>query len=138
MDFKKILLYSLIGFLISGVFFGTILYFTVFKTPREVTYTLETYKFNLGSFSTNLSHQRSFFKGEIVVETTDKKVFESFEKKDTELKDIIIKTIISKEPKDILNPEGQQSLRNELIEAISEVMTSDKITNLYFIDYIVQ
>lgn len=138
MDFKKILLYSIIGFLISGVFFGTILYFTVFKTPREVTYTLQTYEFNIGNFSTNLSHQRNFFKGEIVIETTDKKVFENFEDKNTELRDQIIKTIIAKEPKDILNPEGQQALRQELIQVISEVMASDKITNLYFVDYIVQ
>ncbi|NLM03877.1 MAG: flagellar basal body protein FliL [Clostridiales bacterium] len=138
MDFKKMILFALIGFLISGAFFGTILYFTVFKTPRQVTKPLPTYEYNIGSFSTNLGHQRNFFKGEIVIETINKNVYEEFAKKDTELKDQIIEVLIAKEPEDILNPEGQQKLKQELIERISEIMASDEITNLYFIDYIVQ
>lgn len=138
MDFKKMILFALIGFLISGAFFGTILYFTVFNSPRQVTKPLQTYEYNIGNFSTNLGHQRNFFKGEIVIETINKNVFENFIEKDTELKDQIIKVLISKEPDDILNPEGQQNLKQELIEKISEIMASDEITNLYFIDYIVQ
>ncbi|SDK45638.1 flagellar basal body-associated FliL family protein [Natronincola ferrireducens] len=138
MNFRKILLYSLIGFVLSGIFFGTILYFTVFRVPKEVSNYVETYKFHLGSFSTNLSHQRSFFKGEITVETTDKSLLKNLDEKNAELRDQIIKTIIGQKPEDILNPEGQQELRQELIRIISEVMASDKITNVYFTDYIIQ
>ncbi|SES67616.1 flagellar FliL protein [Natronincola peptidivorans] len=61
MNLKKILLYSLIGFILSGVFFGTILYFTVFRTPKDAVENIELYEFYIGSFSTNLSHPRNFF-----------------------------------------------------------------------------
>lgn len=138
MNIKKILLYSVIGMVISGVFFGTILYFTVFRTPREVTNQKNYYEYEMGSFSTNLSNQRNFFKGELVIETSNEKLLKIFDKKNAELRDRIIETIISKEPEELLTPEGQQTLRKELIEKISQVMTSDEITNIYFVDYIIQ
>ncbi|AKL95472.1 flagellar basal body-associated protein FliL [Clostridium aceticum] len=138
MNVKKIVLYSVIGFILSGIFFGTIAYFAFFRTTQETTTNIKTYEFYMGSFSANLSHQRSFFKGEIVIETTDRKLLPKFDEKNAELRDSIIETIIAKKPEDILSPEGQQQLREELLQVIGQVMASDKITNLYFTDYIVQ
>lgn len=138
MNLKKVIIFSIVGFILSGVFFGTILYFTVFRTPREASNDTIVYEFQIGSFSTNLSNQRNFFKGEIVIETTDKKLLKRFEERNAELRDQIIETIIGKKPDDLLSPEGQQMLRQELIDTISQVMASDKITNIYFVDYIIQ
>lgn len=138
MNLKKIIIFSIIGFILSGVFFGTILYFTVFRTPQEASNNMRVYEFEIGSFSTNLSNHKNFFKGEIVIETNDKRLLNKFEEKNAELRDQIIETIIAKKPDDLLSPEGQQALRQELIETISQVMTSDRITNIYFVDYIIQ
>ncbi|MCC5909805.1 MAG: flagellar basal body-associated FliL family protein [Clostridiaceae bacterium] len=138
MDIKKVILYVVLGVLLSGIFFGTIAYFAFFRTPNEISNQVETYEFNIGSFSTNLSHQRSFFKGEIIIETTNRRLLKVLEEKNAELRDQIIKTLIGKNPEDILKPEGQQQLREELTQVISKVVDSHEITNIYFIDYIVQ
>ncbi|WP_280140732.1 flagellar basal body-associated FliL family protein [Natronincola peptidivorans] len=74
----------------------------------------------------------------MVAETNDRRLIKKFEEKNAELRDQIIKTILSKEPEDILSPEGQQQLRQEILQTISQVMASDRITNVYFTDYIVQ
>ncbi len=138
MNVRKVLTYSIIGFILSGVFFGTILYFSVFRTTRDASNSVSYYEYELGSVSTNIGTQRNYFKADIVIETTDRKILEGLELKNAEIRDQTIKTIIGKTAEDILNPEGQQELRGELMNVISEVMTTDKITNIYFVDYIIQ
>ncbi|ABR46837.1 flagellar basal body-associated protein FliL [Alkaliphilus metalliredigens QYMF] len=138
METKKVIIYALIALVLSTVVFGGILYFTIFRTPDEMPAEVKVYEYNLGGFSTNLSTVRSYFKGEMVIETTEKALLSVFVEKNAELRDQIIKVFIGKESVDILDPDGQQQLREELIRVISNVTKSDKITNLYFVDYIIQ
>lgn len=138
MDMKKILIISLVAFLVTAILVGALLYIFVFRTPSEKVVVLPTFEYQLGEFSTNLGSQRSFFKGSIVVETTDKKLLDTLEKNHIVLRDSVIKTLIGKRAEDVLDPEGQQMLRQELIQVISEVAQSDQISNVYFVEYIVQ
>ncbi|SDY91499.1 flagellar basal body-associated FliL family protein [Tindallia californiensis] len=137
MELKKIIIIALLAFLITAIIVGGILYLFVFRST-DADSPLPTYEYNLGEFSTNLGNQRSFFNGEIVIETTDSNMIEYFEEKNVVLRDRVIKTLISKTPDDVLTQDGQQELRQELINIISEVVESESITNVYFIDYIVQ
>ena len=73
-----------------------------------------------------------------MVETTDRDLLQVFEEKNVILRDRVIKTLISKTPDDVLTPDGQQNLRQELIDIVAEAVGSDDVTNVYFIDYIVQ
>lgn len=138
MDLKKIIIISLVAFLVTAIVVGGLLYLFVFKAAPDENTPLPTFEFPLGEFSTNLGSQRSFFKGEIVVETTDKNLIEVMSGKNVMLRDRVIKTLIGKRAEDVLDPDGQQVLRQELIQVISEVVQSDQITNVYFVDYIVQ
>ncbi|SFH50091.1 flagellar FliL protein [Tindallia magadiensis] len=137
MELKKIIIIALVAFLITAIIVGGVLYLFVFRSP-DADSPLPTYEYNLGEFSTNLGNQRSFFNGEIVIETTDSDLIAYFEEKNVVLRDRVIKTLISKTPDDVLTQDGQQELRQELINIISEVVESESITNVYFIDYIVQ
>lgn len=138
MNLKKIIIISLVAFLVTAILVGGLLYLFVFRTPSDQVAELKTYEYQLGEFSTNLGTQRSFFKGEIVVETTDEKLLSVMTDRNVVLRDRVIKTLIGKGAEDVLNPEGQQQLRQELIQVVSEVVKSDQITNVYFVDYIVQ
>lgn len=138
MDMKKIILYVLIGFIISGVIFGAVFYFYTNRQPKEVTVSYKTYEYNAGEFSTNLGSTRNYFKGAIVIQTTDKDLLIKFEEKNVQLRDQIITTLLGKKADEILDPNGQLELKKELIEVASEIVNSDKITNVYFIDYIIQ
>ena len=137
MGLKKIIIIALIAFLITAIVVGALLYLFVFRST-DSDQPLPTYEHNLGEFSTNLGNQRSFFNGEIVVETTDRDLLQVFEEKNVILRDRVIKTLISKTPDDVLTPDGQQNLRQELIDIVAEAVGSDDVTNVYFIDYIVQ
>jgi flagellar protein FliL len=138
MDLKKIIIISLIAFLVTAGIASGLLYVFVFRSASDDEKPMQTYEYLLGSFSTNLGTQRSFFNGEIVIETTDKKLFESLDKKNAILRDRVIKTLIGKKAEDVLDPDGQQALRAELIMIVGETVQSDQITNVYFVDYIVQ
>jgi len=135
---KKIVTYSIIGFILSGVFFGSIFYFAFFKDRQPAVQAVKTYEYSLAPFSTNLSNVRSYFKGTIVLETTDKKLVPKFDEKLSQIRDSIIKILISKKPEDLLDKNGLQELRKEIIQAVNKVMDSSDITNVYFIDYIIQ
>lgn len=138
MNLKKIIIIALIAFLVTAIVVGGLLYLFVFRTASEENKPLPTYEHNLGEFSTNLGTQRSFFKGEIVIETTDRNLLPEFERRNVVLRDRVIKTLLGKTAEDVLEPEGQHQLRQELIHVIGETVQSDEISNVYFIDYIVQ
>lgn len=138
MGIKKTTMYILIGFVISGLVFGLMFYFMNNRQPVEVTVSYKTYEYNLGEFSTNLGSTRSYFKGSIIIETTDEKLSVKFEEKNSQIRDSIISTLIGKKSEEILNPDGQVVLKDEIKSSISNIVNSDKITNVYFIDYIVQ
>lgn len=138
MDTKKIITYVLIGFIASALVFGVIFYFTNSRQTQQVAITYKTYEYDMGEFSTNLGSPRSYFKGSIVIETTDETLLTKFVEKNVVLRDSIISTLIGKKAEDILPPEGQLELKNEIIKVVSNIMNSDKITNVYFVDYIIQ
>ena len=135
---KKIITYSIIGFILSGVFFGTIFYFSFFRDRQPTAAVVKTYEYSLAPFATNLSNMRSYFKGTIVLETTNKKQLPQFDQKNAEIRDNIIKILISKKPEELLDKTGLQNLRKEILQTVNKVMDSSDITNVYFIDYIIQ
>lgn len=138
MNLKKISLYVLIGFVISGIFFGALFYFMNNRQPREVVVNYKTYEYNIGEFSTNLGSTRSYFKGTIMLETTDKNLITKLEEKNAEIRDGIITTLIGKKADEILEPNGQLELKNEISKVVADIVNSDKVTNIYFVDYIIQ
>ncbi|HZK57076.1 MAG TPA: flagellar basal body-associated FliL family protein [Clostridia bacterium] len=138
MNLGKIILYMLIGFIISAAIFGTLFYFFNSKQKGEIAVSYKTYQYDVGEFSTNLGSTRNYFKGTIKLETLDKKLFRKLGEKDTEIRDCIITTLIGKKAEEILEPEGQLKLKNEILKVITDAVGSDRITSIYFTDYIVQ
>jgi len=126
------------GFIVFGIIFGIMFYFMNSRQPREVAVTYKTYEYDMGEFSTNLGSTRSYFKGSIIIETTDQNLSTKLKEKNSELRDSIISTLIGKKADEILDPNGQLVLKNEIIQTVSDIANSDKITNIYFIDYIIQ
>lgn len=138
MNTKKIIGFSLIGVILAGIVFGGIFFFLVYSPSNNGNKTMVTYEYTLQDFTTNLGTVRNYFRGSIVIETTNKKMIDKFSLKNAEIRDGIIQILIAKKPEDILDTTGQQALRNEIKDAISKVMETDEITNVYFIDYIIQ
>ncbi len=138
MNLKKVILYILVGFMMSGIIFGALFFFFSNKQEGGITVSYKTYEYDIGEFSTNLGSTRNYFKGTIRLETLDKSLSKKLREKDTEVRDCIIATLIGKKADEILEPEGQSKLKDEILKVIADIVGSDKITNVYFVDYIVQ
>lgn len=138
MNLKKVILYILVGFMMSGIIFGTLFFFFSNKQEGGITVSYKTYEYDIGEFSTNLGSTRNYFKGTIRLETLDKSLSKKLREKDAEVRDCIIATLIGKKADEILEPEGQSKLKDEILKVIADIVGSDKITNVYFVDYIVQ
>ena len=138
MNLRKTALYIFIGFIVSGIIFGALFFFLSNRSKSEIAVSYKTYEYDLGEFSTNLGNTRNYFKGTIILETLDRELLKKLDKKDAEIRDNIIATLIGKKADEILQPDGQSELKNEILKVVADIVNSDKITNIYFIDYIIQ
>lgn len=141
MDKKKIGIYVLIGIVASAVVFGAMYYFTQNKNgeqSKEIAIKYQTYEYDLGEFSTNLGSTRSFFKGHIVIEVLDETLLEKLPQKNAAIRDGVISILIGRTSDKLLSPEGQSELKKEIIEMLSKIAGENRVTNVYFKEYIVQ
>lgn len=138
MDTKKIMIFSIIGFIISLLIFGATLYFVYFRDSDGSKQNLETFNYDAGQFSTNMGDSSHYFKGNIVIESTDKKEIEVMTEKSVIIRDTILKVIISQDPEKMTSNEGLDKLERELISDLSTNLDLKSIKNVYFTDYIVQ
>ncbi|KAB3531376.1 flagellar basal body-associated FliL family protein [Alkaliphilus serpentinus] len=136
MGMKKIILFALIGVILAGGVIAGVLYFTVFRSTADKP--IKTYEHNLGDFTANLSSTKNFFRSTIVVETTNDDMIVEMKKKNAVIRDQIIKIMLGKKTDDLLSPEGLSKIQEEIKSNLSSILDTDSITNVFFIDYIIQ
>ncbi len=133
---KKIVIFSIIGVLISALVFGGVAYFMVFS--KGSTEKKEIINYEVGEFSTNLSDTRHFFKGKIIIGITNKKEIKTLDEKKVALRDEVLSILIQQKPEDMVSVEGMSSIKKELKRNIGENLEIKSIEEIYFTDYIVQ
>ncbi len=140
MNNKKLVVFSVVIFVISLLVFATTLYLVVFRTPageKEVKKP-KTYSYDLGEFSTNIGASGRYFKGNVVVETTGKKTPKLIEENATSIRDYILGVLISQDVKTMMSEQGAESIKKDIAKKVSEITGTDDISNVYFTDYIIQ
>lgn len=139
MDSKKLIIFALIGFVLSLGIFGATMYFVVFKggSGSGEVKKPDTYTFEVGEVSTNIGQGR-YFKGSITIETTDKKLPESMTTDLTKIRDAILEVIITSDPKEMTTEEGIKNIKTQILNKLSKILETETLTNVYFTDYIVQ
>lgn len=135
---KKIIILIATGIILSILFLGGGYYFIFVREPSEKIEVLDTYEYDLGTYTSNLGDTRNFFQGHIIVEVTDEDLLDDIEDNIFKINDAIIGVIISKRPNDLLTPMGKNDLKNEIIEELKNILNTEHISDLYFADYIVQ
>lgn len=141
MNSKKLAIISISFFLVSIIVFGMTIYFVFLKTPADAESKpkqVDTYKYDLGDFSTNIGVSGRYFKGKIVIEATDKKTPEVIEKNVEPIRDYILKLIISQDIKSMMSEKGIDAIKVNIKKEISRITGKDDISNVYFTDYIIQ
>ena len=137
MNMKKMIILVTTGVLLSAIFFGGIIYFTFLRSNNDEA-EVETYQHTLGEFTANLGDTRNYFQGNIIVEVQDEDLIEALEDHEIIIRDQILGILIGKKPEELLKPEGQRELKNEIVQAISLTLDTEAVSDLYFSSYIIQ
>ena len=141
MDNKKLAIFSIAVFVVSVLVFATTLYLVFFRAPASADNTpkkIDTYKYDLGDFSTNIGSSGRYFKGKIVIETTSKKTPALIEENVEPIRDHILKVLISQDVKNMMSDTGIENIKKDIKKHIGEIIGTDDISNVYFTDYIIQ
>ncbi len=98
--------------------------------------------YEVGEFTLNLatssSKQSHFIRTEIVLEVSDKRALSDLEKRQPQVRDILISLIRSRTAEQFYKDTGMELLRFEIIKEMNTLLSKGEVTNVYFIDLIVQ
>ena len=138
MTFKKVVLLSIIGFIITVLVLGGVFYFSVYKKPEQSVKEIKTYTYAIGDLYSNLKDSKKILKINIVFETTDEKITGQIDKEKPKLTNFVLELIRSKTESELLGDIGQQNLRKEVLKLAKSILPSDKVNDVYFVEFIIQ
>ncbi len=96
--------------------------------------------FALEPFVVNLADPKGkrYLKVRMELELESAKALEKAEKIKPKLRDLVIMMLTSLSFEEVMTPEGKIGIRDELVDRFNLVMKPDRVTNLYFTDFVVQ
>ncbi|MBP2072901.1 MAG: flagellar protein FliL [Thermoanaerobacterium sp.] len=116
-------------------FGGAFFYFNYNSKPAKIVY----YNYSPGDeFVTNLKDDDKFIKAGVELEVYDKNVLNELKDQNPKIRDAILQILRNKTAQDLEGSAGQAKLQNEIKNEINKILGADKITNVYFDDFIVQ
>lgn len=104
--------------------------------PEETvsqTFTMETFVVNL-----NDPGGKRYLKTNIALEYITVEMGDELKHRLPQLRDVILLLLSSKGLDDVQTVDGKIELRRELIQRINQVLTTGKIRNLYFTEFVIQ
>lgn len=98
--------------------------------------------YDVGEFTLNLTGKNGgssrFIRTEIVLETSDKKVVGQLEKRQPQIRDLLISLLRGQSVAQLSTEHGMELLRFEIIQRMNTLITKGEVTDVFFIDLIVQ
>jgi len=138
MTIKKAIFFSLIGLLLGILVFGGIFFFTAFQKPASDKKEEKLYTYPIGELYANINESRRILKANITVETKNEKIHQELEKNKSKIINNVLELIRSKTEDELAGNTGQQQLRKEILEIIRSIVPKETITNVYFVEFIIQ
>ncbi|HBG09726.1 MAG: flagellar basal body-associated FliL family protein [Limnochordia bacterium] len=97
--------------------------------------------YELGEFTLNLlssPNQRRFIRTQIVLEASNKKVVGELEKRMPQVRDEVITIVRARTAEDLSTQAGMESLRLDILKAMNTLVSKGEVTDVFFIDLIIQ
>jgi len=96
--------------------------------------------FNVGEVIVNLSDvgQARYVKVEVVLELSDEETLKEVEKRTPQIRDIIIEIFSGQTAGNILDQQGKDSIKAEIIKSINLVLGIGEVKEVYFTTIVVQ
>lgn len=138
MTVKKVILLSLVGLLVLALIFTLVFFFVLNKKGEDKNQKVEHFEFKLDEMYTNIKDSNNILKINITVEYTDSKLVEALNKNNSKITNSILELLRNKTLEELSGREGQQNARKDIQDAIIEITKSNKISNVYFTEFIIQ
>lgn len=107
--------------------------FTGAKQEIGPIYSMDTFIVNLIG-----GRGKNYLKAKMDLEMSNPKLTEEINKRLPQFRDVILTMLSSKTQEDIKTLEGKFQLRAEIISTLNQYLTSGKIKNVFFTDFIIQ
>jgi len=140
---KKFLLFLIIGVLIIALAGGVVALLTSKKEGKEkgkelhhkntIIYSMEPVVVNLFDPT-----GKRYLQVRLALELENKKLEEEIKHNEPKIKDVIITTLSSKTPEEVLQPGAKELIKNELLHKINSVLGEEIVLNIYITQYIVE
>ncbi|RKD27778.1 Flagellar basal body-associated protein FliL [Caminicella sporogenes DSM 14501] len=137
MTVKKVLILSLIGLLIVTVTMAGIFFFMLNKNNNKEK-KVEHFHYELGELYTNIKDSSRILKINITVEYTNKKLQEVLEAHRAKITNDILELLRNKTYKELIGQPGQQKARMDILSLVKKDINSEEISNIYFVEFIIQ
>lgn len=145
---KAVIFIGIFSFLVTTIFFGTFIIITLKQTNPPTKVIVKQAEemgpvVSLGNdILVNIRSEEGmehFLKTNIVLELdSGEKTGEEVSKRIPQIRDLVINVLASKTKEKIIEKEGKDQVRSEIISNINQLMTTGKIRNIYFQDFIIQ
>ncbi len=130
-----IILLILIALLTSiGIFLGVSLYNSNKTTEKPI----ETFALTLDDMYCDLKDGKGIVKLNVTIETYSKETLEALEKRVYLIKNNINEIVRNKTEEELKGKDGQVNLQKEIKDNLVKVFEDDRITNVYFNQFVIQ
>jgi flagellar FliL protein len=92
----------------------------------------------MGELYANVKDSRKILKVNMDIEILNEKLNESLDNKRAKITNNVLELLRSKDETQLSGDKGQQSLRKEILKSIKQVIPSDEILDVYFVEFIIQ
>ncbi|MDD3839701.1 MAG: flagellar basal body-associated FliL family protein [Clostridia bacterium] len=136
---KKVF-YVIMSILVIGILIIASLFLINFiDVKADKQEKVETYCYDIpDSFVTNLLDSQRFIKVKVSIQVTDNDLLREIDDQSAKVKDNIIYILRNKKEEDFNKSDIQLTLKNEILSRLKEVFETDKITDIYFSEFVLQ
>jgi len=136
---KKPILFAIIGVVLLAVI-GAALYFFVFAKKEPVDVPITYLEYPLDERYTNIKDPKMILKFSMIIQYTDETLTPEFDLNKTKINNNVLQYFRTKSAEQLNAVNGQERVREDLLEMIIEVMGSDTetITDILFDQFIIQ
>lgn len=131
-----IVIVVLILALLIGIVAGIFIFLN--SSDGEKAKDIPTYTVVSDDLYGNIKDSKKILKLNIVVETTDEKIQETLTNKMFLIRDRANEIVVTKTEEELREEKGQTLLKEKIKKDLMEIFETDKITNVYFNDFIIQ
>ncbi|QZY56759.1 flagellar basal body-associated FliL family protein [Crassaminicella profunda] len=138
MTTKKVILFSVIGFLVTAIVVAIAVFVVTNKKTDTQPKEMKTYTYSIGELYANVKDSRKILKVNMDIEMLNEKLNERLDNKRPKMTNNILELLRSKDETQLSGDKGQQALRKEILKSIKKVVPSDEILDVYFVEFIIQ